>query len=38
MEVERAEAFTLVARVGGGIGFLSKKASRASRPLALERM
>ena len=28
--VERAEAFTLVGRIRGGVGSLSKKASRAS--------
>ena len=38
MGVERAEAFTLVAIVGGGVGSLSKKASRASGPPAMERM
>jgi hypothetical protein len=38
MGVERAEAFTLVGRVGGGVGSLSKKASRASEPPAMERM
>ena len=38
MGVERAEAFTLVGMVGRGVGSLSKKASRASGPLDMERM
>ena len=38
MGVEHAEAFTLVGRVKGGVGFLSKKASRACGLLAMERM
>ena len=38
MGVERIEAFTLVWRVGGGVGSLSKKTSRASGPLAMEQM
>ena len=33
MGVERVVAFTLVGRMGGGVGSLSKKASRASGPL-----
>ena len=38
MGVVRAEAFTLVGRVGGGVGSLSRKASRAFGPPAMERM
>ena len=38
MGVVRAESFTLVERVGGGVGSLSRKASRASGPHAMERM
>ncbi len=38
MGVERAEAFTLVGRVRGGVGSLSRKSSRACGPLAMERM
>ena len=38
MGVERAEVSTLVGRVRGGIGSLSKKASRACEPPAMERM
>jgi hypothetical protein len=38
MGVERTELFILVGRVGGGVGFLSRKASRACGPLAMQRM
>ena len=38
MGVVRAEAFTLVGRVGGGVGSLSRNASRACGPPAMERM
>ncbi len=38
MGVERAEVFTLVGRVGEGVGSLSKKASRACGPPVMERM
>ena len=36
--VERAEVSTFVGRVGGGVGSLSMKASRACGPPAMERM
>ena len=38
MGVVRDEAFTLVGRMGGGVGSLSRKASRACGPPAMERM
>jgi len=38
MGVGRAEVFTLVGRVGGGVDSLSYKASRASEPPAMERL
>jgi hypothetical protein len=38
MGVERVEVPTLVGRVDGGVDFLSKEASRACGPLAMERM
>jgi len=38
MGVERTELFTLLGRVGGGVGSLSRKASRACGPPAMERM
>ena len=38
MEVERAEVSALVGRVGGGVGSLSKTASRACGPPVMDRM
>jgi hypothetical protein len=38
MGVERAEVSTLVGRVGGGVGSLTMKASRACGPLVMDRM